>query len=319
MGKSPAIDNVGVGVVAHASAAVSVGGNTWNKWWSLDHFNRTGGLEPLLHLVIRVQGRAAFVLSHPAGVDAADRIAKRVRDFVVQIEIHRFVGKRVGLYVGIGLPTGVVVDEFLPGRTPTRRTPKSVHRRGIDGMALGHYVQAAPADKSHAAVIEAIVGPLVAGGALRGQSVPGVDVVWKQCRDEAVPVPEIMPAHLSVIVRKSFGIGLRFRKEQQTRVLVGISRQQYSLPRLEKPFAIAEIADARHASICIRLDARHVGIVEDRQILSLLRLGNRGDCGRAFSAQMATARTPVTVVHTPTSSLARWGVNGSRRRKGFPS
>src|SRR3984885_12643087 len=183
-------------------------------------------------------------------------------------------------------------------------------------MAFGNYMQAPPADEAHAGVVEVIVRPLIAGGALSGQSVPCVDVVWKQCGDEAVPMPKIMPANLSVVVRQAFGIWLRFRKQQQTGVLVGISSQQYDLRGLEKLFAIAKVTDARHTSICIRLDAQHVRVVEDREIFRLLGLGNCGDRSRAFRAHMATARTAVTVVHTTTSPLARLGVNRSRRRKG---
>ena len=52
-----------------------------------------------------------------------------------------------------------------------------------------------------AGVIEIIVGPLVDHHALRDRAVPDVDIERKQRRERAIPVSEVMLAHLAVIVR----------------------------------------------------------------------------------------------------------------------
>src|SRR5215472_1463088 len=74
MGKSPSVNDARFGIVAHASAAVGVGAKARPRWIALGDGNRSGGFEPLLHFVLRVEARLAFVFLGAAR-DADHRIA----------------------------------------------------------------------------------------------------------------------------------------------------------------------------------------------------------------------------------------------------
>ena len=95
--------------------------------------------------------------------------------------------------------------ETLPGRTPPRRArPNPGIDASIDQVQLAVHVQACAADEPQPRMIEIVVSPFVDRRALRRQPVPHIDVEGKQRGRAAAraPVREIMPPHLSVIVRQ---------------------------------------------------------------------------------------------------------------------
>ena len=50
-------------------------------------------------------------------------------------------------------------------------------------------------------MIEIVVGPFVNQRRLGGSPVPDIDILRKKSHHRAVPVTEIVPAHLAVIIR----------------------------------------------------------------------------------------------------------------------
>src|ERR1700693_2431545 len=98
-----------------------------------------------------------------------------------------------------------------------------------------------------------VTGPVVQHHALRRCSVPDIEIEGKQ-RDYAAvagrdPVAEVMAADLSAGVGEAFGKGLRFRKQQQTRVLVSVGGEQNDRGGLEVLFAASEVCNAGGAAI----------------------------------------------------------------------
>ena len=75
MRKPPAVDYVGIGVIAHASAAVGVRRNAGGGGWRLEYINGSGCMVPVFHSCLGVQDRSSLVVAHTTGVDAAYRIA----------------------------------------------------------------------------------------------------------------------------------------------------------------------------------------------------------------------------------------------------
>ena len=69
---------------------------------------------------------------------------------------------------------GVLRDERLPRRAPSRRAPERVHAGGADRPPVGVDPEIAAADEVEPGVVEVVVGPVVDGDALRRQAVPVV-------------------------------------------------------------------------------------------------------------------------------------------------
>lgn len=67
-------------------------------------------------------------------------------------------------------------------------------------MPLRAHVQTGAPDKAESRMVEAIVGPIVHGRALRGQPVPDVNVEREERAHRIVPMAEIMLADLAVVV-----------------------------------------------------------------------------------------------------------------------
>ena len=113
--------------------------------------------------------------------------------------------------------------------------------------------------KSRIGVVEVVVGPIINRDALRRQAVPRVEVVRKErSHTRARVVTEVVPAHLSVIVRQPGGIGAGFRQQQQADVFVGVRGDQDDPRGLEVLIASHDVVDAGHASVRAHLERRDV-------------------------------------------------------------
>ena len=78
-------------------------------------------------------------------------------------------------------------------------------------------------------------------------------------------------ADLSMAVGETGGKSLRFRKQEQTRVFVGVGAEENRFGGLKILFAIANVEDTGSTVFVIGEDAQDVGACEDGEILRLDR------------------------------------------------
>ena len=141
----------------------------------------------------------------------------------------------------------------------------------------------------------------------------------EQRADVTVPVSEIVPPHLAVIVRKPVRIRLRFREQQHARVFVGVTRHQHDLGRLKILFAIANVGDAGDAAVGIGDDASDLRVVEDGQMFGPHGIGNRGDRGRVLGAHVTSAEAAIAVKNALRAAAIGLRIDGRRRAERFPA
>src|SRR5207247_10790004 len=99
---------------------------------------------------------------------------------------------------------------------------------------------------------------------LRGEAIPVVQTTWeKGCDARALIVAEVMPAHLSMVVREAVRIGLRFRQKQDADILVDIAGKQHDVCRLEVLHAVLEVVDPAHTTVRVSFETSHRGLRHD--------------------------------------------------------
>ena len=168
-------------------------------------------------------------------------------------------------------------------------------------------------------MVEVVVGPVVDGDPLRGQAVPGVQVVGEQRGDpRPLMMAEIVPADLRVVVREAEGPGPRPGHQEQAHVLVGVAGGEDEPGRLEELFPILQIGDAGHPPLVVGLDAPDVGMRDHLEPPRGLGPGNRRHRGRVLGVDVAPAPVAEAVVHASRSPLVGAGVDGGGSGKRLP-
>ena len=170
------------------------------------------------------------------------------------------------------------------------------------------------------AVIEIVVGEVVDGNALRRQSVPRVDVEGEQRRDAAaLRVAQVMAADLPVIVRQPVRKRLRLRQQQQPRVFVGVTRQQYDLRRLNEFLAVGHVRHAGDLALVVGVDRRHVRARHDFQLPGFLRARNGRHARAVLGVDVAAALVAEAVIHARGAVLIRARVDRGGPGKRVPA
>ena len=168
-------------------------------------------------------------------------------------------------------------------------------------------------------MIEVVVSPIVDGRPLRGQAIPVVQITReKGCDARALIVAEVVPAHLSMVVRKPVRISLRFRQKQDTDILVDITGKQHDVCRLEVFHTILEVVDPAHTTVRVGFDGGYGRLRHDLETPGFLRLGNGGDRRGTLGADVAATTVAVAVVRATRSVLIGSGIDGGRPWERMP-
>ncbi len=158
--EAEAVDHIGLAVVAHARAAIGMGRGAHGAGRPALHRLRARGHEPLRHLVL-YEGADLLLVVLVVGGDADHREAKRVFHDGVEVEHVVLVRQRGLLQIGDVPAVGVLLNERLPARDPSRRLAERAHDRGRDRAAVGIDPEIAAADEVEAGMVEVVVGPAV--------------------------------------------------------------------------------------------------------------------------------------------------------------
>src|ERR1700746_1283263 len=179
MRAGPAIHYVGVSVVSHSGAAISVRGWPHRAWRAFVDRYRPGLHEPLRHLVLHKCADLLLVLLE-VGRDTTDRLAERVFYCRVEIEIIVLIGQSRLLNIGNIPAIRVFLDERLPRGAPSRRLAERDHARRADWSPIRVDPQVSSTDEIQSRMVEVVIRPVVDRDALSWQTVPGVNVEWEQ-------------------------------------------------------------------------------------------------------------------------------------------
>src|ERR1700733_3515252 len=90
MRETPLVDDVGLGIIAHARSTRGVGREPSAESRASGYFDRARRAEPLLGLLRRIIRRARFVFTRTSG-DADHWIAQRILHLWIQIQVLVFV------------------------------------------------------------------------------------------------------------------------------------------------------------------------------------------------------------------------------------
>src|SRR5262245_24975634 len=105
---------------------------------------------------------------------------------------------------------------------------------------------------------------------------------------------EVMFADLPVIVRETLLIGIRLREQKQTRVFVGVRREEHNTGWLEILLAVPDVPDSNDLAVAGG-NASHVGAIDDGKVLRLDRFGDSGHRGGVFRVDVATTAAAISM------------------------
>ena len=124
--KPQSIDDAGLRVVAHASAAIRVRRRPGRIHAATLDRNRAGGLQPLDSLLLDEERHLAFVLLEVER-DPAHGESQRVLHDRIEVQVVVLIGQGGLLQVRVLPPVGVLLDERLPRGTPQGCLAEGVH------------------------------------------------------------------------------------------------------------------------------------------------------------------------------------------------
>ena len=239
----------------------------------------------------------------------------------IKIKNVVLIRQRGFLHVGKVPAIGVLFDKRFPCRAPLRRLAEGAHARSAYRPPVGIHPHIAAADKIQRAVIKVVVCPVVHPHALCGHAVPIVDIFGEQRSERGRGVMRhVVPPHLPVVIHQPFGERFRLRQQQQTHILIGVTRHQHHLGRLKIFHAVFEISHARDArGLFIDLDFQHMRTRNHGETLGLQRLGYGGHRCGILRVHMTAAAIAVAVIHARRAFVVGYRVDRSRTGERRPA
>ena len=156
----------------------------------------------MLHLLLRVTDGAVFVLFDTSRGNPANRIAERIANFGIEIQVAAVIRESGRLQIRVGDARCILTDELLPRRAPARGLAIGIHPRRFNRVTLHAHVETGASDKTNARVIVSIVRKIVDSNSLSRQTVPDIDIEGEETGyGSRLLVRKEVLAHLSVIVR----------------------------------------------------------------------------------------------------------------------
>src|ERR1700681_1784015 len=118
MRKSPAVDQVGLGIVAHPRSAIGVRRNAGRVSGRSPDLDRAGSPKPLFDFLLAELRGTRFVFLKPV-CNPAYRIAQRIADGGIEIQEDVFIREGGGLQISRRPARGVFPHIGFPAGTPS--------------------------------------------------------------------------------------------------------------------------------------------------------------------------------------------------------